>query len=680
VSTPERTRGTERGRLRSGRKNGAGYQATEAVARAGTAGSQHRVLLQRVVDAALDAVIVMDAGGLVAHWNKHAEVIFGWTQAEALGQPLVDLVIPSRYRAAHTQGLQRFLETGEGPVLNRRVELVAARRDGHEFPVELTVTPFTLDGKIAFTGFVRDITERKRADERLARQLLEAQLLHQATTLAATSPSLEDALRRCIEIVCRMTGWPIGHVYMPSADREELIPTTIWHLAEDGAHAAFRAVTERTCLPRGVGLPGRVWQSGEPEWIEDLPAHKGFARAHLLPELGLKTAFAFPVAAGGETLAILEFFTGEAVPPDPRLLLLVRSIGEQVGRLIERRRAEDGLREREARFRTLADTAPVLIWVSGPDKACTYVNKPWLAFTGRRLEQELGFGWAEGVHPEDHGRCLRIYEEAFKARQPFSLEYRLRRADGDYRWILGNGVPLLTPGGEFRGYIGSAFDITERKQTEERLTTLLAEKEILIREIHHRVKNNLQLVGSLINLQCHEIEDEGVGRKLMDLRGRIGAMVLVHQHLYSVGDASALAAPPYVRELAEQVQYAYGREGISLAVDVDSITLCLDTAVPLGLIIGELLANAFQHAFPAGRGGAIRIALHALPDGSIRLAVSDDGQGLPGSVGPVRKGALGLHIVEALAAQIGARFRVLVTSGTTFELLFEDQRARERAS
>ncbi len=643
---------------------------------AGTAGPGDRALLHSVIDAALDAVIVMDAGGLVVHWNKQAEVIFGWTRAEALGQPLADLVIPPRYRAAHTEGLRRFLETGQGPVLNRRVELVAARRDGREFPVELTVTPFTFDGEIAFTGFVRDITERKRAEERLARQLLEAQLLHQATTLAATSPSLEDALRRCVEIVCRMTGWPIGHVYMPAAHGEELVPTTIWHLAEDGAHAAFRAVTERTRLPRGVGLPGRVWQSGEPEWLEDLPANEGFARAHPLPELGLRTAFAFPVTAGGETLAILEFFTDEAVPPDPRLLLLVRSVGEQVGRLIERRRAEDGLREREARFRTLADTAPVLIWVSGPDKACTYVNKPWLAFTGRTPEQELGFGWAEGVHPEDHGRCLKIYAEAFEARRPFSLEYRLRRADGDYRWVLGNGVPLVTPGGEFRGYIGSAVDITERKQAEEGLTTLLAEKEILIREIHHRVKNNLQLVSSLINLQCAEIEDGGVGRKLMDLRGRIGAMALVHQHLYSVGDASALAAPPYVRELGEQIQRAYGREGIALAVDVDDITLGLDTAVPLGLIIGELLANAFRHAFPAGRGGGIRIALRALPDGRIRLAVSDDGRGLPGSAEPTRKGGLGLHIVEALAAQIGARYQVLIAGGTTFELVFNDRRAR----
>ena len=161
---------------------------------AGTAGPADRALLQLVVDAALDAVIVMDAGAERAPWSKQAEVIFGWTRAEALGQPLAAMVIPPRSRAAHTEGLRRFLETGQGPVLNRRVELVAARRDGRELPVELTVTPFTLDGEITFTGFVRDITDRKRAEEHLARQLLEAQLLHQATTLAATSPSVEDAL------------------------------------------------------------------------------------------------------------------------------------------------------------------------------------------------------------------------------------------------------------------------------------------------------------------------------------------------------------------------------------------------------------------------------------------------------------------------------------------------------
>ncbi len=127
------------------------------------------------------------------------------------------------------------------------------------------------------------------------------------------------------------------------------------------------------------------------------------------------------------------------------------------------------LRESEERFRLMADSAPVLLWMAGTDTLCTFFNKPWLDFTGRTLEQEVGNGWTEGLHPDDFQRCLDMYLSAFEARRNFTMEYRLRRRDGEYRWVLGTGVPRFSPAGEFAGYIGSCVDITERKHAEERL-------------------------------------------------------------------------------------------------------------------------------------------------------------------------------------------------------------------
>jgi PAS domain S-box-containing protein len=144
-----------------------------------------------------------------------------------------------------------------------------------------------------------------------------------------------------------------------------------------------------------------------------------------------------------------------------------RTITEEIA---ERRRAEAALRESEERFRSVADTAPVLIWASGPDKLCTFFNKVWLDFRGRTMEQELGNGWAEGVHPDDLDRCLATYFSSFDVRARLQMEYRLRRGDGEYRWVLDMGNPRYQ-GGEFAGYIGSCIDLTDQKLAQDRLRT-----------------------------------------------------------------------------------------------------------------------------------------------------------------------------------------------------------------
>jgi PAS domain S-box-containing protein len=159
--------------------------------------------------------------------------------------------------------------------------------------------------------------------------------------------------------------------------------------------------------------------------------------------------------------------------------------------ITELKRAEAALRESEERFRSMADTAPVMIWVSDLHKLCTFFNKVWLEFTGRTLEQELGHNWAENVHPQDLDRCLEIYSSSFDARRTFQMEYRLRRADGEYRWLLDNGIPRFEPGGVFVGYIGSCVDITDLKRTHE----------------EHLAKQKLETVGTLAGGIAHDFNN-----------------------------------------------------------------------------------------------------------------------------------------------------------------------------
>jgi PAS domain S-box-containing protein len=203
-----------------------------------------------------------------------------------------------------------------------------------------------------------------------------------------------------------------------------------------------------------------------------MPIMDGFETATLIR--GMENALHTPIifitaiyqdnayASKGYSIGAVDYL----LKPIDRQLLLAK-VEVFVDLYHERKRAEQKLKESQELFKTMADSAPVLIWMSGTDAHCNFFNKPWLDFTGRILEQEVGNGWAEGVHPDDRKHCLDFYISFFNERQPFKMEFRLRRADGKYRWVLNTGVPRFTPDGTFTGYIGSCIDITEHKLAEE---------------------------------------------------------------------------------------------------------------------------------------------------------------------------------------------------------------------
>ena len=208
--------------------------------------------------------------------------------------------------------------------------------------LEVSTSP-TPDGGVV--NIVTDITERKRAEDALHEQTNTVQLLHKTASDANQARDVEVALQGCLDAVCAHTGWPVGHVYVcPPEGTDKLVPAKLWHFDDPKRFAAFKKVTEKTTFERGVGLPGRVLASGKPAWTSDVTEDPNFPRAKQARSIGIKAGFAVPVLAGADVVAVIEFFSLEAVEPNETLLNILNNVGGQVGRVIERKRAEEELR------------------------------------------------------------------------------------------------------------------------------------------------------------------------------------------------------------------------------------------------------------------------------------------------------------------------------------------------
>jgi len=382
-------------------------------------------------------------------------------------------------------------------------------------------------------------------------------------------------------------------------------------------------------------------------------------------------------------------------------LLVVYGVVLQISRKIgdpidlserERKRTVESVRRARDFYLMVLDDFPNPIWRSDIHAKCDYFNKDWLAFTGRRMEQELGDGWAEGVHPDDLERCVKIYLDHFHAQKPFEMEYRLRYHDGTYRWLYDNGKPLFTPEGEFAGYIGSCYDIHDRRMAEEEIRRLnadlekrvsertedlqhaltrieksLHEKEILLREVHHRVKNNFQIILSLLSLQSRSTGDEKFSRGMQESQNRIRAMAFVHEKLYTSADLSRIDLEGYVKYLTKQLFTFFGVRPatVSLNLDINNIFSDINTAIPLGLIINELVSNSLKHAFPHGRTGQITIIILDDPKELI-LTYQDNGIGFSKGFDWQTAESLGFKLIRVLVDQLDGTIERESCEGTRF--------------
>ena len=308
-----------------------------------------------ILETAYDAFIGLDPDGTITAWNPMAEQIFGWPAAEALGRTLCDTVVAPAYRAAHANGVEQFLTTTEGSLLNRPIDLLALHRDGHEFPVEATVWPVRVNGACSYNAFVRDISERLRAEDARKKQHTLVQLLHAVTVAANRSSSIEHTAKTCLGLICSYTGWPVCHVYLRANQPSgELISTGIWHVQEEGKFAAFRAATDCDPVLGTTGLLGQVLATGKPQWIVNLAEERPLSDRMLAAvKAGLRSGFAFPVVVEEKVIGILEFFSLHTASPDEEFLNILEHIGAQLGQVIKRQRAEEDLQ----RAKTSAESA-----------------------------------------------------------------------------------------------------------------------------------------------------------------------------------------------------------------------------------------------------------------------------------------------------------------------------------
>jgi PAS domain S-box-containing protein len=409
----------------------------------------------RLIDEAGAAVVALDCDGRVTHWSAGAQSLLGYEHQEAVGHLFLDLVEPlNEHRIAD------LLHSAEREGTTER-DLVLKRRDGSTLVCLMSASTIEDDAGsvVGFVTVAVDVSQRKRAEARLQVQFDVARVLADATSLSA---GLHDALRTIGETI----GWPFGTIWMPDRQADTLRCSDVWHAFDTDSAELVRA-SHDSRLRQGEGLPGRVWQQGAPAWIDSLATDARFPRKDAALRSGMRSAIAFPIESERRILGVVEFFFPEVREPDPDLTNILTAIGRQIGQFIDRRRTLGALRESESRFRLMADGAPVLLWVADPAGFLTYVNRGWLDFTGRTLDQEVGTGWTEGVHPDDLAHLLDARMHSLATREPYETEYRLRRHDGTYRWLLDTGSPRLEPGGAFAGYIGSCIDIHDRKQAEQ---------------------------------------------------------------------------------------------------------------------------------------------------------------------------------------------------------------------
>jgi len=658
--------------------------------------------LSITLDSIGDGVIATDTAGRVTRMNPKAELMTGWTQQEALGRPLesVFVIINTRTRVSCRNPVSVVLEKGETVGLANHTSLLA--KNGVEFQISDSAAPIRSAGRTLGVVLVfSDVTEQYRLQAALERRILAlTQPLNDHTPLRFEDLfNLED-LQRIQDSFAKATG--VASLITRPDGSPITEPSNFSHLCECLIRRTEKGLNRCMASNRALNLgsaSGSPMQSCTNCGLWDAGASIVVGGQHvaswLVGQVRLEAVDAKQLERYSDDLGIdhTEFVSAyrkvpvmgrehfEAIASSVQLLandLSLRAFQNvQQARFISLiQKADSALKEN----RQLLDEAQLVA------KLGTYV----MDIPGDRwqsssiLDEILGVGpdyarttagWRDLIHPADRESMWAYFLEVVVGQsQPFDRVYRvIRPSNGEERWLHGLGkLDLDAEGRPLRMY-GTIQDVTRRKREEAELRNALHVKEALLKEVHHRVKNNLQVISSLLRLEGARMQGAESKGVLLEMRNRIRSMAILHETLYRSENLALVDLSTYLRQVAMQLvrSHASNQKGAELQLRLERLDMDIDRAIPCGLILNELISNSLKHAFPEGRTGSIIASLQ--PDNGRDywlLSVEDDGIGFPNGFDLAKTTSLGLQLVDDLARQLQGEMRVHTLAGSRVVIRF----------